>query len=87
LVVEAARHDYAVPDIPIEFRPRTVLEVSKTGDGGIEIALVGASTPDGRRTLLLRPGDVPVLIAMLRRQVEDDGSEDLSTIRSLRPVT
>jgi hypothetical protein len=69
-------------------RSRTVLKVSETADGDIEIALVVESAPDqDKRSLVITPQDVPVLIEMLRQQIEDGDPEDRSTLRSHRPVT
>jgi hypothetical protein len=80
-------------------RPRTVLHVSRTGDGDIEIALVAQPGPleppaglgfpsaDERRSLVVRARDVPVLIEMLERVLDEDDPEDRSTVRNLRPVS
>jgi hypothetical protein len=62
-----------------------VLQVSKNGEGEIEIALLSESVPAGTRSLIvIHTEDVPTLIDMLRQQVGDP--EDLSTMRNLRPI-
>ena len=68
-------------------RPRTILRVSKTDDGDVEVALLVESTPNATQTLVLRPSDVPGLIELLHRHNAVDDPEDQSTIRNLRPVT
>jgi hypothetical protein len=65
-----------------------VLQVRRTDEGDIEIALlVDAEPPHEGQRLLVHQGDVATLIDMLRPHLEDDDPEDRSTLRNLRPVT
>ena len=69
-------------------RPRTVLQVRRTDEGDVEVALlVDAEPPQQGQRLILHQGDVATLIEMLRPHLECDDPEDRSTLRNLRPVT
>jgi hypothetical protein len=80
-------------------RPRTVLHVSRNGEGDVEIALVVEPGPldlpaglgfpgvEEKRSLVVRARDVSTLVEMLERVLDEDDPEDRSTLRNLRPVT
>jgi hypothetical protein len=83
----------------MEKTARTVLHVSKNGEGDVEIALVaepGATTPMAgigappaaeKRSLVVRARDVRTLLQMLERIADESDPEDRSTVRNLRPLT
>jgi hypothetical protein len=67
---------------------RTVLQVSKCGDGRVEIALLTESGPaQDKQCVVIDPQDVSVLMELLSSHIEEEDPEDRSTLRSIRPVT